>query len=182
MLRAYRMMLDFYGIEPRNDITGRLQRGTNWRERMAHLNRFTSQLFLLSLLSVGWHMVSHCILRNVQQLKKSCFLCFKTFRSMYYFWDHSVTLAFIQQFCVLLLHSVVWHCWFGGRKGIRLVKTEWWGTVMVIYQERDVNDCIWSSWYHCHPIISCFSKIQNGSAFLLLAYPGCPGKKAVKWI
>ena len=22
--------------------------------------------------------------------------------------------------------------------------------------------CIWSSWRHCHPIISCFSKIQNG--------------------
>jgi len=34
--------------------------------------------------------------------------------------------------------------------------------------------CIWSSWCHCHPIISCFIKIQNGSAFLVLAYPGCP--------
>ena len=22
--------------------------------------------------------------------------------------------------------------------------------------------CIWSSWCHCHPIISCFSKIENG--------------------
>jgi len=25
--------------------------------------------------------------------------------------------------------------------------------------------CIWSSWYHCHPIISCCSKIQNGLPF-----------------
>ena len=25
--------------------------------------------------------------------------------------------------------------------------------------------CIWSSWCHCHPIISCFSKIQNGLPF-----------------
>jgi len=25
--------------------------------------------------------------------------------------------------------------------------------------------CIWSSWCHCHPIISCSSKIQNGSHF-----------------
>jgi len=25
--------------------------------------------------------------------------------------------------------------------------------------------CIWSSWCHCHPIISCCSKIQNGFAF-----------------
>ena len=25
--------------------------------------------------------------------------------------------------------------------------------------------CIWSSWYHCHSIISCFIKIQNGLPF-----------------
>ena len=25
--------------------------------------------------------------------------------------------------------------------------------------------CIWSSWCQCHPIISCFSKIQNGLPF-----------------
>jgi len=29
--------------------------------------------------------------------------------------------------------------------------------------------CMWSSWCHCHPIISCFIKIQNGSAFLVPA-------------
>jgi len=25
--------------------------------------------------------------------------------------------------------------------------------------------CLWSSWCHCHPIISCFIKIQNGLPF-----------------
>jgi len=30
--------------------------------------------------------------------------------------------------------------------------------------------CIWSSWCHCHPIISCFIKIQNGLTFLVPAY------------
>jgi len=30
------------------------------------------------------------------------------------------------------------------------------------------------------PIISCFIKIPNGSAFLVPAYPGCPGKKGCK--
>jgi len=25
--------------------------------------------------------------------------------------------------------------------------------------------CIWSSWCHCHPIVSCSSKIQNGLPF-----------------
>jgi len=42
--------------------------------------------------------------------------------------------------------------------------------------------CIWSSWCHCHPIISCHIKIQNGLTFLLPAYPGCPGKKAIRWV
>jgi len=30
--------------------------------------------------------------------------------------------------------------------------------------------------------VSCFSKIQIGFTFLVPAYPGCPGKEAVKWL
>jgi len=30
--------------------------------------------------------------------------------------------------------------------------------------------CIWSRCSHCHPIISCFIKIQIGLTFLMLAY------------
>jgi len=37
--------------------------------------------------------------------------------------------------------------------------------------------CIWSSLCHCHPIISFFIKIQIGLTFLVLAYPGCHGKR-----
>ena len=29
--------------------------------------------------------------------------------------------------------------------------------------------------------VSCFSKIQIGFTFLVQAYPGSPGKRAVKW-
>ena len=39
--------------------------------------------------------------------------------------------------------------------------------------------CIWSSWCHSHPIFSCFIKIQNGSAFLVLAYPGSPSSSSI---
>jgi len=39
--------------------------------------------------------------------------------------------------------------------------------------------CVWSSWCHCHPIISSSSKIQNGYTFLVPADPGCPGKKSL---
>jgi len=40
--------------------------------------------------------------------------------------------------------------------------------------------CIWSSWCHCHPVINCFIKIRICLTFLVLAYPGFPGKEAIK--
>jgi len=39
-------------------------------------------------------------------------------------------------FCELCL---LWRCWLDGRKGIQLVKTEWWGAGMVICLERDAD-------------------------------------------
>jgi len=50
-----------------------------------------------------------------------------------------------------------------------LVSLSAWSEVQMI--------CIWSSWCHCYPIISCFIKIQIGLTFLVLAYPGCPRKE-----
>jgi len=67
---------------------------------------------------------------------------------------------------------VLCHCCLGIRKGIQpsdKVLSELWSEVQI---------CIRSSWWcHCHPINSSFIKIQNGSAFLVPAYPGCPGKR-----
>jgi len=40
--------------------------------------------------------------------------------------------------------------------------------------------CIWSSWCHCHPVVSCFIKIKTALIFLVLAYPACPWKQAVE--
>ena len=39
--------------------------------------------------------------------------------------------------CIL---SLLWRCWLGGMKGIWPVKTEWWGTSVVICLERAAND------------------------------------------
>jgi len=39
--------------------------------------------------------------------------------------------------------------------------------------------CIWPSWCHYHPIISCFTKIQIGLNFLVSTSPGCPGKRPI---
>jgi len=37
------------------------------------------------------------------------------------------------------LPSVLWRCWLGDRKGIRPVKTEWWGAGVVVCLERDAH-------------------------------------------
>jgi len=70
----------------------------------------------------------------------------------------------------------------GRQESIRPVKTEWWGTGMVICLEWSEVQmiCIWSSWCHYHPIISCFSKIQNGTLFWCRLTAAVLWKKAVK--
>jgi len=40
---------------------------------------------------------------------------------------------------------------------------------------------IWSSWCHCHPIMFCTIKIQNGFTFYLSG-AGCPGKEGAKQV
>jgi len=67
----------------------------------------------------------------------------------------------------------------GGRKGIRPVKNEWLrvGVVVCLEQGADLHMA------QLMPLpltVSCSSKIQIVFTFLIPAYPGCPGKEAVK--
>jgi len=81
------------------------------------------------------------------------------------------------------MRTLLWHCWLGVKKSIQPVKKfEWWGAGMVVCLEQVQMICIWSNWRHCHPNSSCFIKIQIGLTYLVPAYPGCPGKEAVKWV
>ena len=76
--------------------------------------------------------------------------------------------------------SVLWRCWLGGRKGIRPVKNfEWWGAGMVICLERGA-DLHMAQLMPLPLTVSCFSKIQIGFSFLVLAHLGRTGKRAVK--
>jgi len=76
------------------------------------------------------------------------------------------------------LPSVLWHCWLGGRKGIRPIKTELWGAGVVVCLEQDAD--LYIAQLMPLPLtVSCFSKIQIGFAFLVPAHPGNPGKRAV---
>ena len=70
-------------------------------------------------------------------------------------------------------------CWLGGRKGIRPVKTEWWGAGVDIYLERGAN--LHTTQLMPLPFtVSCFSKIQIGFTFLVPPHPGSPGQRALK--
>jgi len=60
-------------------------------------------------------------------------------------------------------------------------KLEWWGTGMVICLERDA-DLPMAQLMPLPLTVSCFSKIQIGFTFLVLAHLGSLGKKAVKWV
>ena len=76
----------------------------------------------------------------------------------------------------MILPSVLWRCWLGGRKGIRPVKTKRWGTGVVICLE-------WCADLHMAQLmpltltVSCFSKIHIGFTFLVPAHSGSPGKR-----
>jgi len=60
-------------------------------------------------------------------------------------------------------------------------KLEWWGTGTAICLERDA-DLHTAQLMPLPFTVSCSSEIQIGFTFLVPAYPGCPGKEAIKWL
>ena len=67
----------------------------------------------------------------------------------------------------------------GRQEGHLVCKTEWWGACVVICLERGA-DLHMAQLMSLPLTLSCFSKIQIGFSFLVLAHPGSPGKRAVK--
>ena len=74
---------------------------------------------------------------------------------------------------------MLWHCWLGGRKGIRPVKNDWWGAGVCICLER-CADLHMAQLMPLPLTVSCFSKIQIVFIFLVPAHLGGPGQRAVK--
>jgi len=52
----------------------------------------------------------------------------------------------------MLLPSVLWRCWLGGRKGIRPVKKLSGGVLAWLSLWSKVQTCIWPSWWNCHSL------------------------------
>ena len=49
------------------------------------------------------------------------------------------------------LSSVLWHCWLGGRKGVRPAKNSG-GVLVWLSVWSEVQTCIWPSWCLCHSL------------------------------
>ena len=67
----------------------------------------------------------------------------------------------------------------GRQEGHPACKKQWWGAGVVICLERGA-DLRMAQVMQLPLTVSCSSKIQIGFTFLVPAYPGCPGKEAVK--
>ena len=52
----------------------------------------------------------------------------------------------------VLMPSVLWRCWLGGREGIRPVKKQSGGVLAWSSVWSEVQTCIWPSWCHCHSL------------------------------
>jgi len=79
----------------------------------------------------------------------------------------------------LFVYLFVGHCWLGGRKGIKPVKTLGGGVVICLEQGADLRIA------QLMPLpltVICFSKIKIGFTFLVPAHPCIPGKRAFKWL
>jgi len=50
------------------------------------------------------------------------------------------------------IHSVLWCCWLGGRKGIQFVKNLSGGMLALLCVWDKVDICIWPSWCQCHSL------------------------------
>ena len=67
----------------------------------------------------------------------------------------------------------------GWQEGYPACKKQWWGAGVVICLER-VAHLHMAQLMPLPLTVSCFSKIQIGFTFLVLAHLGSPGKRAVK--
>jgi len=97
------------------------------------------------------------------------------------FYSCQVFTFFKKNYNVFNVFSGLWQCWFGVKKSIRPVEIEWWGVGAVISLERGrlfaygPADATASR----NSIISSYLN-RDWFTFLVPAYPGCPGKEAVK--
>jgi len=81
----------------------------------------------------------------------------------------------ISSYTMAHLPSVLWHCWLGGRKGIRPVLA-WLSVWFAVHTYIRPRCC------HCHSLSLASVKSWLVFTFLVPAHPGSPGQRAVKCV
>jgi len=83
---------------------------------------------------------------------KSFLFCKSSLPQPFLFLLQDSLYEFPRLFTVTSVPSVLWHCWLGGRKGIRPVKNLSSEVLLWLSVWSEVQTCIWSSWYHCRSL------------------------------
>jgi len=94
--------------------------------------------------------------------------------------SHDTPLFYIVLY--LLLPSVLWCCWLGGRKGIRPVKNWVVGCWCGYLSGCEGAGLLMAQLMPLPLTVSCFSKMQWGCTFLVPAHLGSPRQRAAKWV
>ena len=80
---------------------------------------------------------------------------------------------------LVVLPSVLWGCWLGGRKGTHRQKASG-GVLAGLSVWSKVQTCIWPSWCHCHSLSLASVKSRLVLYFWYRPTQGSPGKGAIK--
>ena len=132
---------------------GLMSRSSSW-------NKYESKTFIKHL--------NHLIISPDDKINAHLINNWLTELKFYVSLRKAVNFALLTNFCVFcqrltnisfsllcisyLLPSVLWHCWLGGRKGIRPVKELSGGVLAWLSVWSKVQTCIWSSRCHCHSL------------------------------
>jgi len=107
----------------------------------------------------------------------ACLVCYNSSVEQYY-WQpqkHTPVLYLLHLIVIMkYLPSVLWHCWLGGSKGIRPVKSGGGGHWLVRMEWRPAG------WSMCLHLLIFPCTIKSRSSLLAPPHPGGPGKRAVK--
>ena len=92
------------------------------------------------------HRSAACCLHHVLLAHHCCLWHLLVFR-------YVCLLILIFALIVILSTSVLWHCWLGGKNGIRPVKKLWVvGMLAWLSVWSEMQTCIRPSWCHCHSL------------------------------
>ena len=111
-----------------------------------------------------------------------CVLCamdvFLLHFNMYLYFQTLLSILYFSS--MFLYFSALTLCWLGGRKGIRSVKKLSGGLLVWLSVWSEGADLHMAQLMPLPLTVSCYSKIQIGFTFLVLAHLGSPRKRAVK--